>query len=166
MSLMDQMLKAGLIDEKQAKKTSHKHRQGKKHNPPNLEAQKKEQARLEAQKQAEAQKERDRQLNKQRDEAQNARATGKDKSPQEQLRISVFREGLLKNADGPKRYHFTEAGRVEFIQVSDVVARKLEAGQAAIARKPGAGQQYAVITQSAAEQLHETAPELLIAFHR
>ena len=167
MSLKEQMLKAGLIDEKQARQAEHKHRQKDtktSHGEREREAKK---AREKIAAQAQAERERDRQRNQAREAEQTAQdSQGQGRQRRDNLRETIFRQGALENADGPKRFHFTDENRVYFLQVSDLAARKLEQGQAGIARLPGGGKQYRIITRKAAEELNELVPELLIVLHR
>ena len=162
MSLKEQMLKAGLIDEAQAKRASHETRRVQKKTPHNKREQQTRQSKEEAAQQAKAQREQDR-LREQERQAAQQKSTGQ--TERSNIRQTVFRDGLLANWQGPKRYHFVEQGRVEFIDVSDTVLEKLSQGRAAIARRPNKGQQYEVITRAAGDLLREAMPEYLVLLH-
>ena len=163
MSLKEQMLKAGLIDEAQAKRAEQEKREKKKKSSHKQQEQERQKARQQVAKQAEAKREQDRQREQER-QAQ-TRQQSVEKQEGTSIRQTVFRDGLLANWQGQKRYHFEEKGRVQFIDVSETVQQKLEQGRAAIARRPNTGQQYEVISKNAAEILKESQPELLIVFH-
>ncbi len=78
---------------------------------------------------------------------------------------AAFSEGEISHWGGNKTYYFMDGDRVEYLQVGDDVARRLESARAVIARRPGSGLAYTVLSSTAAKRLGEVAPELVVVFH-
>lgn len=164
-SLLDQMLKAGLVNEKDAKKNRHALRQEDKQTP---KANKEEAAQArKAQVEAErlAQKARDQEANraKQAELDAKVRQAGQAAKMSHQV-ATLFQEGRILGWDGPRKYYFTEGRKVELLMVNDDVARKLEQGLASICRGDDPVAPYVLLTSGSTKQLRELAPERVITF--
>lgn len=167
MSLKEQMLKAGLITEQQARQATHKERVTDKKTAGKDRAARAEAARKEAREQAEKQKALDRERARAEQGAREAK--GRDAGELHQRREvakKAVREGELTRWGGTRTYYFEDGKRVEYLKVSDEAARKLEAGQAAIVLRNPGGKTYTVIEGASARQLQEAAPDRVIVFHR
>ena len=167
MSLKEQMLKAGLITEKQAKQADHKEKQRTKKTGIKGRQQEKKKSVDEAQNQLNAQRQKD----KQREEADNARREGEEKARQEaQKRQStmdaIFKDGQVRHWGGQTRYYYLNGKVVDYLLVKDDVATQLEQGQVAIAISLYGHPVPILLKASAATQLREIAPDQLLAFHR
>ena len=166
MSLRDQMLKAGLITEEQAKRAAHKQRVDKKRSDPKERAQQKQASQEEVRRQQEAERARHREQSRERQ----AQESGRQQSLSEQQRraaaiVAAYRDGALANWEGARRYCYAVQGRIEWLLVSDDVGRKLEAGQAAIVMGERNPARHLVLLAGAALKLRELAPERVLVLH-
>lgn len=166
MSLKEQMLKAGLITEQQAKQATHKQKVvNKKTGRKEREKEKeKTQAELEASRQAERKEDQAR-------EAGRGAERGRDEAERQSAQrrrsalSATYREGLIEKWEGPRRYYYARDGRVDYLMVSDDIARRLENGQAAIAAAEKNPNRPCLLNAGAAKKLSADAPERIIAFH-
>jgi len=165
--LVEEMLKAGLVSEDEVRQKEHKQRQEKKKVGDKEQRRRSEATKEEARREREAQRERD----KARGREEAARLAEKERAhheaQQRQAAIeSAFRDGKLSYWEGSRQYYFVDGKRVEFLMVSDDVAKRLEQGRAAIVRGDTPAGGYTVLTASAAEKLQSVAPDTVVAFHR
>ena len=164
--LRDQMLKAGLISEDQARRGAHEKRQRNKQLGKDGRAQE-EQARREEVRRADQQRA---QQDKQRasehiDKQQEKERAVQEKQRKQALVERALKEGALPRWEGQRTYYFRDGKEVLFLQVNDEAARLLEAGKAAIVRGTGRTR-FTVIHSGAALEMAEGAPERVVTFHR
>lgn len=143
MSLQDQLLKAGLVDEKKANKAKKaKHQQAKKKQKNKIETV--DEAKLAAER-AQAEKvERDRQLNLQR----KAEAERKALAAQVRQLIEMNRQP----ADGDIAYSFTDGSLVKNLYVTETQQRQLSNGRLCIVKLD---EGYELIPTSVAEKIRQ-----------
>lgn len=150
-SLQDQLLKAGLINKKQAqsaKKT--KHKQKIKVAPGQLSDA--DIAKQEAAKQREAKAEKDRQLNLQRQQA------AEEKALQAQIR-QIIEMNRLTDTDGDVAYNFTDDRKIKRLHVTEALWDGLSRGQLAIAKLDD---NYLLIPAQAAEKIKQRNSDAII----
>ena len=150
MSLKDQLLKAGLIDQKKASKANKsKHQQVKQKQKNKIETV--DEAKLAAQ-QAQAEKvERDRLLNQQRKEEAERKAL-----------VAQVRQLIEMNrqpADGDIAYSFTDGTLVKKLYVSERQQKQLSNGRLCIVKLE---EQYQLIPTLVAEKIQQRDPATLI----
>lgn len=149
--LKDQLLKAGLVNKKQAKRAEHEQRVSRqkqqpkgKDDPGNL-----------ARQQQEEQARRARELNRQRDEERmRQELTIQVKQLVETNRMTLDNQGGV--------YNFVDNNKIKRLYLSDEMADQLSVGRLAIVRD-GVG--YAVVSAKVAEQIAERVRESVVAFH-
>jgi hypothetical protein len=142
-ALRDQLLKAGLVDEKQAKKAAkEKHKEDlRRQGQGKTAAAEEETARA---RQAQAEKaERDRLLNQQRQEQAQQKALAA------QIRQLVEQHRVAKE-EGETPYHFADGGKVKRLYLSERQRRRLAQGQLAVVRL---GQDYELVPAETAEKI-------------
>ncbi|MFH7326869.1 DUF2058 domain-containing protein [Desulfurivibrio sp. C05AmB] len=150
-SLKDQLLKAGLVDKKQARKVEHEKRisrrrkQGKNPVAP-VNRTREEQV---------VQDLRNRELNRQRAEESRLR------EQQAQVKQLIEHSRLPRDERG-EPYHFVEQNKIKRIFVSEEMTDQLSRGQLAIVKLGGA---YEVVPAKVARQIASRAPEALLVFH-
>jgi uncharacterized protein len=147
----DQLLKAGLVNKKQAKKAKLEQHRNRKQNKENSTAAISNKAREE---QA-AQAKRNRELNRQRLEE---KRQGEQKAQVKQL----IEDGRLDQDDRGERYNFVEQKQIKRIYVSEEMADQLSCGQLAIVKL---GDSYEVVPAKVARQIASRDKEAVIAFH-
>ena len=166
MSLKEQMLKAGLITEQQARQATHKQKVVNKKTGRKERERQSEQTRreLEAGRQAERKEDQARESGR---GAERGREEAERQSGQRRQSAlsATYREGLIEKWEGPRRYYYARDGRVDYLMVSDAIARRLENGQAAIAASEKNPNRPTLLNAGAAKKLREAAPERIIAFH-
>jgi len=149
---LDQLLKAGLVSKKQAKKAKlEQHRSRKKQKKNNPEAISSNKAREE---QA-AQAKRNRELEKQRTE----------ETRQRELRAQVkqlIEDNRLELDDRGEPYNFVEENKIKRIFVSEEMTDQLSRGQLAIVKL---GDGYEVVPAKVARQVASRAKEAVVSFH-
>jgi len=164
-SLRDQMLKAGLVSEKDARQADHRKRQqakAAKAHPAPPPAEEDAAARALREQQA-----RDRELNaRAKAETEAKDREQRERQHREAALDKALRDGVLLGWEGNRDYHFSDGGTIQRIRVTDEAARRLEAGKAAIVRLPGPAGGYAVVVAGAAEQLRQADPARIATFHR
>lgn len=155
-SLKDQLLKAGIVDEKKAKQaTQQKKKQAKKAKQARKSGvavdDNDQQDRLE--KERLAKQERDKALNKQRDEerAQKARLA--------EVRQLVERHSVALSESAEVAYNFVHDTKVKRIYVTEQQQKELVRGQLAIAIME---ESYRLVPDKAAERIEMRLPELVI----
>ena len=150
-SLKDQLLKAGLVDKKQARKVEHEKRLSRRQNQGKnpvvpVNRTREEQA---------AKDLRNRELNRQR--AEEARL----REQQAQVKQLIETSRLPLDERG-EPYHFVEQNKIKRIFVSEEMTDQLSRGQLAIV-KLGAG--YEVVPAKVARQIASRDREALLVFH-
>src|SRR5690606_3752127 len=151
LSLRDQLLKAGLVNEKQAKQAG-KQKQKENRLVHKGQAEKDETARLAAL-QAKAEKaERDQELNRQQQE----KAAQKARAAQVKQLIEASRLPKLTTED---YYNFVDDKKVKRLSVNNLMRDKLSSGSLAIVRHGGG---YEVIPREAALKIQERDPRRIV----
>ena len=143
-SLNDQLLKAGLVDEKKAKRSYKQKRQQEKLRRKG-QAVADDETRQRAQRQAEEQAARDRELNRQRKAEADQRAIA--------AQIRQLIESNRQSADPAEiPYNFTDGNTVKRIHVDERLQRQLTRGQLAIVRFDDG---YALVPKPVAEKIRQ-----------
>lgn len=151
-ALQDQLLKAGLVNDKQVKKASLEKRKETRQNQGTKPAEDPAEAQRQRQ-QAQAEKaERDRLLNQQRNTAAEQKAIA---AQIKQLVEAHRRPG----GDGDTPYHFADDGKVKILHVSEPVRGQIVRGSLAIVK---VDQQYALVPQEVAEKIRARNPAAVI----
>lgn len=150
-SLQEQLLKAGLVTEKQVKQA----KSGKKR-PPKGKKGRRDEAAVQAQSRAEQARadkaERDRALN----EARKAKA--ERKALRAQIHQIVVQHRLTSD-DGEEAYHFADAGKLRTVYVTPAQREQLVNERIAIVRD---GKRYELVPPEAAEKIRERDPECVV----
>nr|WP_282571351.1 DUF2058 domain-containing protein [Methylonatrum kenyense] len=153
--MRDQLLKAGLADEKTVKKVDREARKGrnrrKKGERTEVET-RTAAARAEAEAKRQARKERDRQLNRERNAQQAATASRAQVD-------DLLKQHALSMRDGDRAFHFTEDGKVRRVHVTREQQMGLSAGRLAIVRHRD---RYHLLPIGAAEMVRQRAPEAFL----
>ena len=152
-SLQDQLLKAGLADEKKAKAVRSEKRKQRKQQPKgaNQISDTEERARKARQEQAE----RDRQLNLERQQEANKRAI------QAQIR-QLIETNRLDRAGGETSYQFVHDKKIKKLFVTDTMADQLSRGRLAIVLL---NDSYEVVPEGVARKIMERDEHAVIALH-
>lgn len=167
-SLRDEMLKAGLVSKKDAKRAAHTQRVETKETGREEIERRAAEERAAIAKQAEAQRERDREAAAKAKAEQDTR----EQALQGQARLAAqidaaYREGRVEHWEGQRTYYFTIGEReIQFLTVSDDASRRLSEGKAAIVRGPDPKAPYTLLHAGAAEKLAEVAPDRIVTWHR
>lgn len=151
MSLRDQLLKAGLVNEKQAKQaTKQKQKQQRLEHKNQVD---KDDSQRQAAEQAKAEKlARDQELNRQQQE----KAEKKAKAAQIKQLIEGTRLPKLESDD---YYNFVDAKKVKRIAVNDLIRDKLSRGSLAIVSYDG---RYEIVPRDAAVKIQERDPRRVV----
>jgi len=166
MSLKDQLLKAGLVTEKQAREAGHKHKQVDKKAGHKARQAAKEAAAAEARAQAEKQKAADQALEARKaEERLAANAQLSEKQRHRSAIEAAYHEGKVDKWEGPRRYHYACEGRIEILMVNDDAGRKLEGGHLAIVQGEKRPHRHVLLLAGAARKLREAAPERVLVWH-
>jgi uncharacterized protein YaiL (DUF2058 family) len=154
-ALQDQLLKAGLVKDKEVKEVQKQQRREERRTPPNkpdAAAQRANSARVQAEKAQAAKAERDRALNAERE----ARAARKALVAQVIQLIEPFRR---PHNNGDEAYNFVDGSTVKRIYVTPETRSALARGELAILR---IRTRYALVTLEGAEAVRARAPEFLV----
>ncbi len=150
-SLQDQLLKLGLVDEKQAKQNQQERRKQSKqqrHQGKDPDAERRREANA-----AQARKaERDRELNRKRQEEAERKAL--------RAQIKQMIEASRLPKDGEIAFNFTDGQKIKRIYVSADVHAQLTAGRCALVKLQG---QYHVVPLDAAEKIRERDANCVIS---
>ncbi|MDQ2076247.1 DUF2058 domain-containing protein [Marinimicrobium sp. ABcell2] len=143
-TLQDQLLKAGLVDAKQAKQVSKekrkKNKQARRSGEPEVDELKQSAQQVRAQK-----AERDRELNRQRQEELERKAV------EAQIKQLILNHRQPKNSGGDTvEYNFTDDKRIKKIRVSPAVQQQIIRGQLAIVRL---GEDYELVPRIVADKI-------------
>jgi uncharacterized protein len=154
-ALRDQLLKAGLVNDKQVKKAvKEKHKESRQQQGQNRPAA--DEAKLQAQRQAAEKAERDRQLNLQRKEAADRKAL----AAQIKQLVETHRQSA---GDGEIPYNFTDGNTVKRIYVSARVRDQLAAGKLAVVR---CDKEYGLVSPDIAEKIRERSAEAIVLWNQ
>lgn len=148
----DQLLKAGLVNKKQAskaKREKHLSRKQKKENSPSAISTK-------AREEQAAQARRNRELNRKRAEE---KLQHEKKAQVKQL----IEKNRLERDDWGEPYHFVEHNKINRIFVSDDMAEQLSSGQLAIVQF---GERYEVVPAKVASQIAGRDKEAVVVLHK
>jgi len=155
LSLQEQLLKAGLVNQKQAKKAQHDKRVQKKKNK-SAESRSSANAAQRLNQQRQQQAERDRQLNRQRLEQQQKK---EDCAAAQQL----IKASGDKVAEGEVAFHYIDAhGKIERIYVTPLVAEQLSSGAMGVALH--SGEKVLIPADTVAKVLQRDA-SLIVAYN-
>lgn len=143
-SLQDQLLKAGLVSDKQVKQVNKDQRKSKKQQRKNKQATVDETAVLAQQAKAEK-AERDKRLNEKRE------AEAKRKELLAQIRLLIVKNRQPRE-EGDVAYQFVDNKKVKKIYVSEALHSQLIGGQVAIAKL---GERYEIVPRAVAEKIAE-----------
>ena len=153
-ALRDQLLKAGLVNEKQVKKAEkEKHKETRqqghgKTNLPDGDKQRSQQAK-------EQKMERDRQLNQQR------QLEAEKKALYAQIR-QLVEQNRIPKGDGDTPYNFIDQGKVKRLYVSDPVRERITTGRLAIVRLEKA---YELVAPDIAEKIQARIADSVVVFN-
>ncbi len=147
----DQLLKAGLVSKKQAKKIEHENRINRQQNKKN----KPSPADNKAQNKQTAQTKRCRELNQQLNEE------NRQREQNAQIKQLIENNRLTQDNDGDP-YNFVERNKIKRIFVSKEMADKLSCGQLAIVKL---GNSYEIVPAKVARQIACRNQEAILAFH-
>lgn len=152
-ALQDQLLKAGLANDKQAKKASaEKRRETQLKQGNKAAAAAEELARQQLQRAQEEKAERDRRLNLQRNEA----AAQKAVAAQIKQLVEAHRR---PTGDGDTPYNFTDEGKVKSLRVSDEVRGQIVRGALAVVKQ---GDRYELVPAEIAEKIRARDPSAVV----
>ncbi|QSP94205.1 DUF2058 domain-containing protein [Marinobacter salinisoli] len=152
-SLQDQLLKAGLADEKKAKAIRQEKRKKRKTQPKG--AAQESEAELRARRAREEKAERDRQLNQERQRA------AEEKAIQAQIR-QIIETNRLDRGKAEQDYQFVDGKKIKKILVNDLMVDQLSRGRLAIARL---GEGYEIIPEAAARKIMERDEQAIVVLH-
>jgi uncharacterized protein YaiL (DUF2058 family) len=151
MSLRDQLLKAGLVNEKQAKQAI-KQKQKQTRMEHRGQAEKDESQKAAAQQAAAEKLARDQELNRQQEEKKRRKA--------EQAQIKQLIEGSrLPKLESEDYYNFIDEKKVKRVPVNAVMRDKLSKGSLGIVRHEG---RYDVVPRATAERIQERDPRRVV----
>ncbi len=156
MSLRDQLLKAGLVSEKQAREAERQlqlQQQGRQQLPKQLRGAASEPARAAQQAQL-AKAERDQELNRRQQEQADKKAR------QAQIR-QLIEQHRLPRADTDESYNFVDGNKVRRIPADASVRERLSRGEIAIVRCDG---RYDLVPAAAAARIRERDERAVIAY--
>ncbi len=152
-SLQDQLLKAGLADEKKHKALQKEQKKQRKQQPKG--AVQTDEAKLRAQKAREEKAERDRQLNQQRNEEARRKAIAA------QIRQLVASNRLDRNRCDTD-YQFVDGKKIKKILVDDTMADQLSRGRLAIVF---VSENYEVVPEAVARKIMERDEAAVVVLH-
>jgi uncharacterized protein YaiL (DUF2058 family) len=129
-SLREQLLKAGLVTEQQARQSAHNQRTDRKKQGREVVEAERQARREKVAAEQQAKREADRQREASR------RTSAVDRETENRVR-QIVTSGKLERTRGPRRFYFlTRDDRVPFVEIGDEVGARLERGQAAVAESP------------------------------
>jgi hypothetical protein len=157
--LRDELRKAGLISDKQARQAKHKERMHATEVGHDGLTEEKRREQEQRRSERQAQREADRRREKER-------AKKKNGAPDQKLQ-QVIRSGWIRDATiGSRRFFFTtRTSKITYLDLSEPAARRLIAGKAAIVETEGATHgRFCVVTDSAATVIRQLSG-LLVRFY-
>lgn len=150
-SLQDQLLKAGVVDSKKARKIKQDKRKRAKQMPKGQVTE--NQAAVAAEAARKAKVEKDRALNRQREQEQ------AEKALLAQMR-QIVEAHRISRAGGEAPYQFTDGKKIKKLHVTAEQVDQLSRGQIAVARL---GESYELIPRNIAEKIRERHAETLVS---
>lgn len=167
-TLGDQMVKAGLVSKKDAKRAAHDRRVETKQVGREVLEHRAAQERAALAHQAAQEQERDRQAAARRQAEQDARGQARQAQARKAAQIeAALREGKLENWEGTRTYFFVARGKeIEFLNVTEDAARRLSEGKAAIVLTGDPRAPYTLLHAGAAQRLKDAAPERIVCWHQ
>ena len=170
--LRSQLLKAGLVSEKQVKRVEADGRKQRKTRPAKSRGPVQDPDVLRRQQELEAARKRDRERQQQvhaereRRRRDKADAERRARETAEQGRRIIQASGVALSADAEFEYRYLEGQRtVRTILVTEDQRRRLSSGELGLARPHARLDQYFVLERKAALQLREICPEKLLLLH-
>lgn len=152
-SLQDQLLKAGLADQKKAKAIrNEKHKQRKQQPKGTVQVNEAEQR---VQQAREEKAERDRQLNQQRE------AEAQKKAIQSQIR-QLAQTNRLDRSRGETSYQFVHDKKIKKLYVDDTMADQLARGRLAIICVGG---EYEIVAEAVARKIQQRDEQAVVVLH-
>lgn len=161
-SLRDQLLKAGLVDTKQARKATHEKRvERKAEGSHKIEQTEQEKAREWEKKQAAERK-------RQQEIARSRQSEESLKEAETRLRNMVRQSMISRGWNGQRRFYFvTRDRKITCLEISDSIGRKLEGGELAIVLIPGEqNEQVTFVPKKVALALEEKYPDHILFLNR
>ncbi len=152
-SLQDQLLKAGLVDQKKVKAVKQEQRKQKKQQPKGQQTV--DETKLAAEQALKEKTARDRELNRQRQQE------AEQKALKAQVR-QLIETNALTTQGGETPYQFADQNKVKKIWVTPQQAEHLARGLLAVARL---GDHYRVIPKQVAEKILQRDAEAIVALH-
>lgn len=152
-SLQDQLLKAGLADEKKAKAIRSEKRKQRKQQPKG--AVQVNEAEIRARQAREEKAERDRQLNLERQKE------AEKKAIQAQIR-QLVETNRLDRSRGETSYQFVDGKKIKKISVDDTMVDQLSRGRLAVVRL---GENYDVVPEKVARKIMERDEGAIVVLH-
>lgn len=151
-SLREQLLKAGLVDEKKLKaENKNRHRNRKSGKKSGGEAN--DESRLRAQETRRAKAERDRKINEERQQKLEKKAI--------RAQVRELIEGNRLDRDGAEiSYHFVHRGRIKKLYVTGAMQKQLVAGRLAVVRLDG---RFDVVPLQIAERIRDRDPTYVMS---
>jgi len=153
-SLQDQLLKAGLVDTKKAKKVKQQKRKQAKQERKGLAEPEVESSRSQAEQALQEKAQRDRELNQQRN------AEAEKKALQAQIKQLIELNRLPR--EGDVAFNFVDAGKVKKLHVKAQVQEQLSRGRLAIVKL---GEQYEVVPMPVAEKIALRDDTVVVVSH-
>ncbi len=158
--LRDALRKAGLVDDRRARKISHEEKARRKR----LGKKEAEEERLRREEDRRARERARREEDRRREAAR--RAAAERRQALLQLARLVRDHALASGVRGSRRFHFvTRERKVPFLEVSEETARGLEQGRIAICEVPdAAAEEFVLVDAATARRVREAAPEYVLFF--
>lgn len=153
-SLQDQLLKAGLVDEKSVKKAAKEKRKQRRQEKGGASAAKP--AKTERQSLDAVNKRRDRELNMQRDAAHRARERDA------QVR-QIIASHVIPLDEGDAVYNFVDGGKVKKLYMTESIHARIARGDVAIVKNGGA---YVLVPAETAARIEERMKERVLVFQK
>ncbi len=151
-SLLEQLKKSGLVDNKKAQQVKHSQYKSQKQKAKKGSAQKEDEAKRLAQKAHAEKVERDRRLNQQKKEEAERKAVAA------QIK-QLIEANRVEERDGDVAYNFTDGTVVRKLHVSEQVRKHLMSGRLAIAKL---GERYELVPMPVAEKIKQRDPQSII----
>lgn len=149
-SLQDQLLKAGIIDSKKAKKLVHEKRKQAKSQPKGHALV--DEVREQAKRKLEDKVERDRELNRQQ------QALNEQKAVQAQI-AQLIQMNRIDRGNGDVPYQFSDGKKIKKLYVTAKLQSELGRGRVAIARR---GQSYELVPAAAAKKIMQRDESMVV----
>ena len=166
MDLKEQLLKAGLVSQKQARQAAHRDRVVRKQDGGESAQREAETRAEEARRQKEADRVRDQEIARQQAAKQAERELALKEQAHRQSAIdAALREGRIENWNGNRTYYFVDGTRIESLQVSETAANLMQDGRAAIVRSGDPRAPYMLINSAGAVRLKEADAGRIVTFH-